>query len=807
MSNLRQSWMFGRVSFSRFFARGIAAAFTIAITAGAIAADTDGEWTELRELLGNIKGIATAPPADIVTDKFTTGALLGNGDIGAVAGDTTTTQKFYFSKGDFLGVFPNLSKNRYENAVLPIGSLVISSPETTTETAADAASAYRLEQDILNAEVTTTLKLGDTVVQMRSWLADGDNVFVTEFSSPPRARPVTIRAELQEPQSDAFPASAGVTESLPWITRENDDRTEVKSRVALAMRLIGGVFSSTESKGTAASGSFTLQPGATVTLAVAVHGDTKLTPACRPTEEIRDQALRRVATLTDREIITLEAKHHAWWKDYWLKSYVRVHDDVLEKYYYGALYALGSAARPNKTLPSMWGLWLTTDTPAWGGRHFFNYNAQGPYYGVASSNRPELLLPYSEFVMAELPYQVNLTHAAGYRGTTWKRSFAPIDLFRPQPPSEPVAPEKNYQNLPTDQKSNGGFAVVPMLNYYEYTRDRTFLQTKLYPLLKELDAFWRDFMVKESLAAGSYRYVIRHTGAHEVPVAEDVNPNLDVGYIRMVCRALLDASHELGVDADLVPVWQDVLDHLSAYPTGRYDGKECYQECEVRATGITDPANLMHRMDQPINMEGAVHPGENVTLGGDAHWIEVGLDTYNYMNAWGISGRKMNNGFCKVWPQAVRLGWPADDFLEKFKACIGTLWRESNLTCFQGGGGIETCGSIDAVNCMLLQSNFEELRLFPVWPKTRDAQFHRLRAKGAFVVSSVFAHGSVSFIDVVSEQGRPLTIINPWTTEAIEVYEMRADARVPLRPQVEDGKITLPTEPGKRYLVQPTPKT
>ena len=182
---------------------------------------------------------------------------------------------------------------------------------------------------------------------------------------------------------------------------------------------------------------------------------------------------------------------------------MRVHDDVLEKYYYGSLYVLGSAARPGKTLPSMWGLWLTNDTPGWGGRHFFNYNAQAPYYGVASSNRPELILPYSEFVMAELPYQINLTHAAGYKGTTFRRSYAPFDLFRPRPEILPVAAEKDYKKLQTDQKSNGGFGVVPLIMYYDYTKDKTFLKDKLYPFMKELDAFWRDFMEREDLHAAA----------------------------------------------------------------------------------------------------------------------------------------------------------------------------------------------------------------------------------------------------------------------------------------------------------------
>lgn len=784
----------------RLIRRILASAIFPVVATAALAVDNT-EWEELRGLLGGIKGISTAPPSDIVTDKFTTGALLGNGDIGAVAGDSTTTQKFYFGKGDFLGVFHNIQKRRYENSVLPIGSLVISSANPVAADA--AASVYRMEQDILNAEVITTLKLGHAVVQLRSWIADDDNVFVTEFSSAPGEPPVTIKAELQEAQNDAFPSSAGVARSTPWITRENDDRTDVKSRAALAMRILDHDFEHTETRGSATSGVFTLRPGTAVTLVVAVQSDTKLTPLCRPITDIRDQALQHATQLTGQQIVALKEGHRTWWKNYWLKSYVRVHDEVLEKYYYGSLYILGSAARPGKTLPSMWGPWLTTDTPAWGGRHFFNYNAQGPYYGIASSNRPELILPYSEFVTAELPYQINLTHAAGYQGTTWKRSFAPIDLFRPKPSIDPVAAKKDYKQLQTDQKSNGGFAVVPMLEYYEYTRDRTYLREKLYPLLKELDAFWRDFMEKEPLPNGEYRWVFRHSGAHEVPVAEDVNPNLDVGYYRMVCRALLEASHELGTDSELEPVWQDTLAHLSQYPTGQYDGKECFQECEVRATGITDPVNLMHRTDQPINMEGAVHPGENVTLGGDPHWLQVGLNTYSYMNAWGLSGRKMNNGFCKVWPQAARLGWPAEDFMEKFKACIGTLWRESNLTCFQGGGGIETCGSIDAVNCMLLQSNFEELRLFPVWPKNRDAHFKRLRAKGAFVVSAAFEHGRVGPVEIHSEQGRPLKLVNPWPTATVDVFEVTGASRRSVPHQEKDGMIALPTVLGKDYLLQP----
>ena len=69
----------------------------------------------------------------------------------------------------------------------------------------------------------------------------------------------------------------------------------------------------------------------------------------------------------------------------------------------------------------------------------------------------------------------------------------------------PVPPTKNWTKLPTDQKYNGSFAAMPLIMYYQYTKDDDFLRNKFYPLLKALDAFWRDYMEKEELANDGYR--------------------------------------------------------------------------------------------------------------------------------------------------------------------------------------------------------------------------------------------------------------------------------------------------------------
>jgi hypothetical protein len=165
------------------------------------------------------------------------------------------------------------------------------------------------------------------------------------------------------------------------------------------------------------------------------------------------------------------------------------------------------------------------------------------------------------------------------------------------------------------------------------------------------------------------------------------------------------------------------------------------------------------------------------------------------MHSWSVTkGGNSFNGFCKVFPIAARIGWPADDLVAKFKAAIQYQWRPSNLTVFQGGGGIETAGSIEALNSMLLQHEDGVMRVFPDWPATMDASFTRLRAKGAFLVSSQFRGGKVAVIDITSEKGGPLVIQSPWDNSPIRISGSTSS----LKPD-SNGRISLNTMPGKSY--------
>lgn len=755
------------------------------------------DWQAVQTLVGGIHGVSMSPPSGIVTPKFTSGALMGNGDIGVTAGATTTSQRFYFAKSDFWGTHWNARHNAPEVSILSLGSLTVSSPVQSS----GADAVYRMDQDILNAEVLTTLTMGNATVRMRSWTADGTNIFVTELAAD---KDVPLQLSLTMPAPDAvphttLPSATGSRDGMLWSSRENNPTTTngYQSHAAIAVRLLGANISGIESSANSAVGAFTLKRGRPVWIIAVFKSDSRVGPGGASTDALVRSAMNEAQAQTHAGIAGFEAAHKEWWKQFWLKSFVDVHDKVIGDYYYGALYVLGSSSRPGHLAPSLWGNFVTTDDAAWGGRYFMNYNEEAPFYGVFSSNHPDLAKPYNRMVLAQIPWQENRTAAAGYKGVSFQRTFSPFTMFEPAPQPLAVAVVKDYRKLPSDQKSNATFSVLPLMDYYEYTRDEVFLRDQLYPALKKLDAFWRDFAVRDSTGT---KWIFEHSSAHEG--GDDVNPNLDIGFARRVERELIETSETLNVDAGMRPVWQAFLDQLAPYPTGVVNGKPVFLIASHIKNKIKDQG-LFEPGDQPINLEGVVFPGENLAIGGDAEQLQMARNSMQEMNSWGVTrGGNSNNGFCKIFPIAARIGWPAEDLINKFKASILYQWRPSNLTVFQGGGGIETVGSIEALDSMLLQHENGVLRVFPDWPSSKDASFTRLRAKGAYLVSSEQQEGQVHFIEITSEHGGTLVIQSPWGAHSVRLTRDGSSGSKTMTPD-SNQRITLATVRGVCYRIVP----
>jgi hypothetical protein len=763
-----------------------AAALLLAGTAALAQKSTDRDWDSVQAIIGPIHGEFTSAPANLITPKYTSGALMGNGDIGVVAGSPDTTQqRFSFGKSDFWGTHWNVKHNAPEVSILSLGSLTISSPTKSQ------GEGYRVEQNILQAEVQTTLHIRNSVVHLRSWTADDDNVFLTEVTADGESVPLQLSLAMPEPDPAArtvFPAAAGTSHGMLWATRENNltGENDYKARAAIAVRLLGANFSGEDTSPNSAVGTFTLPAGKSVWIVTVFDSSARIGLNGPSADALKTTVLAHAEGISPTRVAAMESAHREWWKQFWLRSFVDVHDSVLHNYYYGSLYVLGASSRPGKLPPSLWSNFVTTDNAAWGGRYFMNYNEEAPFYGVFSSNHAELAEPYNRMVLAQFPWQRNRTAEAGYQGVSFQRTFSPFTVIAEPPVAVPVAASKNWKKLPSDQKSNATFSLLPTIQYFEYTQDREFLRTSLYPAMKQLDAFWRDFAVRD---ASGQHWTFEHSSAHEG--GDDLNPNLDIGFALRIEHELIETSKLLGVDANMRPVWQSFADQLAFYPTGTVNGKPVFYIAAAIKNSIKDQG-LFEPGDQPINLEGTVYPGENLAIGGNPEQLQMARNSLAEMNSWGVTrGGNTNNGFCKIFPVAARIGWPADDLVTKFKAAILHQWRPSNLTVFQGGGGIETSGSIEALDSMLLQHEAGVMRIFPDWPVNMDASFTRLRAKGAFLVSSQQREGKAMFVYITAEKAGPLTLQSPWGVKTVKVdgRSFKPDASGQLKLNFEAGTV------------------
>ncbi|OIV35736.1 hypothetical protein BIV57_19865 [Mangrovactinospora gilvigrisea] len=696
--------------------------------------------------------MATAPPKNLVTVYLSDGALLGNGNLGVVVGDTgTTTQKFWFANKNHFGMMYHTKYLEYRTSQLSIAQLTVSSPDPVPA-GVDPAAVYRAEQRIRDSRSVTTVQLGGARATVTGWTADSDDTLVVEVALPegaPETRiDLTLGALTPSPGYQLhYPTASGVSGGAPWIARTGHPTTEPPwySTQAVALRRERGAafdaVSSTPgdaSTAPTATGRVVLRGGQSVRVAAALRGDARPT-ADGPSAPALAARAAEAASAAGRRIDALAAEHAAWWRAYWLRSWVDLGDPVLEQYYYGALHLMGAAAREGELPPGLWGSWVVTDVPNWQGRDFLNYNYQAPFYGLPAANRADALRSYAISVLDELPYQRNTTAAAGYQGIAYQRTLMPLHHGLPAPAAVPVAPTTNQAFV--DQKSNGSFAIIPVIWYWEYTQDDRFLKRYLYPAMRGLEDFWQDYLTFDGT-----HWNVEHSSAHEG--SDDLNPDLDLGFIRKLYTTLIAASERLGADLPLNARREEVLAKLAPAPVGVYQGTEVYLIAEA-VRGSTDISVTFEPGNQPINLEGLVHPGENVSLGvgAEADRQRV-LDSLRLQAGWG-----QGNAYAKVFVIAARAGWDGADLIEKFKARTAQLWRPSNLTPYCTVGGIEVAGPLEALNSLLMTSEGGTVRLFPSWPRDRDASFTDLRAKGAFLVSAELSGGRITSAEVRAERG------------------------------------------------------
>lgn len=642
------------------------------------------------------KAVFDAPPKNVPTNAMPDGPLLGNGDVGVALAGPPEKQCFHIGKNDFWTRHPGNAK------VITVGAVTLSIP-------ALQGASYHQEQDLACAEARGTFVKEGLTVRTRSWVDANENLLLTQVEC--EGGDVALSVQLS-------PGPVGVTASeRGMFSRKADDLPGKGRAVAVAVRVIGGDRLDV-----------TIKPGEIVTVVTAILSDLDA-------PDFSAAAKTSAAKFTPQMIDAQAARHRGWWREFWARSFIEIPDKEIEKHWYASLYALGSCSRAGRVAPGLWGNWLTTDTPNWHGDFHLNYNFQAPYYLAYSANHADLSLPFYQAVLESMENGRAMAERHGWKGVHFPVCIGPWGL-------SPEDPDGDW-----GQRSNAAYAALNFIWYWQYTQDADFLRETAYPYLREVAAFWEDYLKYED-----GRYVIHNDSIHEGS-GPDFNPILSLGLVRALFTNMLAMSEALGVDAEKRVRWRDVLDKLSGFPLQERRGRTVFRYSEKGMDWCDgNTLGIQH-----------IFPAGAIGLDSDPKLLEISRNMIDAMHRW-----TDNNGFSSWYTACARVGYDPKRILKGLRHECDKQ-SAPNLLLQYGGGGIENCSGFLAVNEMLLQSHEGVIRLFPCWPGGMDAKFGTLRAVGAFLVSAELKNGAVTGVTIISEKGRDCVVVNPWPERQAQV--------------------------------------
>lgn len=712
----------------------------------------------------------TQPPQRIPSRHSVDAPLLGNGFTGIAISGTPELQVFYAARNDFWRLKSALD----ESFPAVLGKIELDIPQLKN-------ASYLVEQQLYNAVTTARFEKDNYTVYYKAYVSAVNDLFVVEIGMEgTEVLEGTIKLTLpgdkeivnNPPLERVFPVKTETNttnEGIMYLSRAFDDEVDIKTKAAMALQVLGH-------KG----GTFTLKAGKPVRFVCAFSSNFK-------SEDCVADAIRQAKQVTPGKLSQLEQQHKNWWKKYWAKAYVSIPDTAIEKQYYLSLYGMGSCSRDLNFPPSIFGTWITRERPDWNGDYHLNYNHMAPYYALYSSNRIEQADPYYMPLLALIPrgqyYSEKVTGikegillpvGAGPMGIeTTRRSPFMDQYFSGWIKEKHVEDEGFFMG----QKSNSAYGVVNMSMQFYHTWNNEFTH-KVYPYVKGVANFWQNYLTFEE-----GRYVIYNDAIHEGTIGTQ-NPILSLGLVKMVMQTALDMSKFLNTDATSREKWEHIYTHISPYPLQERNGKTVFRYTEKGTDWWGDNTlGIQH-----------IYPAGQIGLNSDSLLLNVAHNTIKEMQRW-ID----NNGSNSFFPAAVRVGYNPDTILVKLNQYVKHTYP--NGFQLNNPHGIEGLSTVpNTINEMLCMGHQDIVRLFPVWPRSKDALFNQLRIEGAFLVSSELKQGQIPYVTLISEQGRPLTLLNPWPLCKVSVITKGKKNKV-----LEGTYIQLDTEAGTTYRFVPVP--
>lgn len=417
---------------------------------------------------------------------------------------------------------------------------------------------------------------------------------------------------------------------------------------------------------------------------------------------------------------------------------------------YGLLYDMGrylaiASGRPQpegaapKAPINLQGLWNQDRRPAWDCDYHLDLNLEMCYWGLDAMNLGELMRPLMEWAIRLLPQgRRAAADLYGCRGAWLSFTCDNKTVGNPD-------------NMGYCVTSTAAWVAQALWIHSEYSRDEAFLREELYPFMKELAAFYDDFLTED----GEGRLITCPSGSPEMGIAGRKEFNIlssmsafDMELIRELYGNLCAASDALGLDRDKRDGWRAKLERLPLPPL--LPGRGLCEWLEPH-----EPYDVGHR--HRSHLVGIV-PGNRITVEDTPEYARGVRDALEYRNSRGAGSSLSLTSVMDAMAYA-RI-YDAGKALEQLDATVyynvmeNLLmalcdWRSRGETLVWFGGRrlfqIEAgIGIACSIAEMIVQDRRGVIRLLPALPASwPQGNAFGIRARGGFEVSVEWENGRI----------------------------------------------------------------